>query len=158
MGEMNREEVKKDHSIGAGTGAAAGGLAGAAVGAAAGPVGAAIGAVLGAIGGAKAGDELAEWVNPTDYDDYWQAEYKKAKYYDRNREWEDYAPAYGLAYHAKARYRDRPFDDVESDLERSWETAKGRSRLEWDEARNAVRDGWHWVERKLPGDVDGDGR
>lgn len=152
------EDLKKDHSIGAGSGAAAGAVGGATIGAAAGPIGAAIGAVIGAIGGAKAGDELAELVNPTEYDDYWRENYSKADYYNDDREWDDYAPAYGLGYHARGSYRDRRFDDLEDDLEANWNEFKGESRLKWHEAKDAVRDGWHYVERKIPGDFDGDGR
>ena len=49
-------------------------------------------------------------------------------------------------------------DDIESDLERNWEASKANSRLAWNEARGAVRDGWHHIERNLPGDFDRDGR
>lgn len=151
-------ELKKDHSIGAGTGATAGAMAGALAGAAAGPVGAAIGAVLGGIGGAKAGDAIAEYVNPTEYDDYWRNEFRSASYYNPERTWDDYAPAYGLGYYARDRYRGRRFDDLDDKLEAKWDEIKGESRLAWNEARDAVRDGWHYVERKLPGDFDNDGR
>ena len=122
------------------------------------PLGAAIGALLGAVGGAKAGDEVAEYVNPTEYDDYWRDEHKTRNYYRSDREWNDYAPAYGLGYHARSAYRGRRFEDVEDKLEGMWDKAKTESRLKWAEARDAVRDGWHHVERKLPGDFDGDGR
>ena len=152
------DNLKKDHSIGAGTGATAGAMAGAIAGAAAGPIGAAIGAVLGGVGGAKAGDAVAEYVNPTEFDNYWRDNYTKTNYYDRNNGWDDYAPAYGLGYYARDTYRDRPFDDLDDELGAKWEEIKGDSRLAWNEARDAVRDGWHHVERALPGDFDGDGR
>lgn len=151
-------DVKKDHSIGAGSGAAAGAITGAAIGAAAGPLGAGIGAIVGAIAGAKAGDSIAEVVNPTEYDAHWQNNYKNASYYQADKNWDDYAPAYGLGYHAKGSYRDKSYDSVERDLERNWDKVRGESRLEWNQAKGAVRDGWHHVERALPGDADGDGR
>ena len=103
------DEIKKDHSVGAGTGAAAGAGAGALAGAALGPIGSAIGAVIGGIVGAKAGDEIAEEVNPTEYDAHWQREYQNASYYDDKYNWDDYAPAYGLGYHGKKGYRSQPF-------------------------------------------------
>lgn len=152
------QELKKDHSIGAGTGAAAGAATGAVVGAAGGPIGSTIGAVLGAIAGAKAGDSVAEAVNPTEYDEHWRSEYRNATYYDADRTWDDYAPAYGLGYYGRNYYAGRRYDDVESDLERSWDKVRGESRLAWNDARDAVRDGWHYVERRIPGDADGDGR
>ena len=49
-------------------------------------------------------------------------------------------------------------EDVESDLERNWTSARNDSRLEWNEAKGAVRDGWHHIERAMPGDLDRDGR
>lgn len=152
------KDVKKDHSVGAGTGAVAGAGTGALIGAALGPVGSAIGAVIGGIAGAKAGDSLAEVVNPTEYDAHWQREYKNAAYYNDDYDWRDYAPAYGLGYHGKGGYMDSTFDEAEDDLERTWDKAKGESRLAWNDAKHAVRDGWHHVERAIPGDFDGDGR
>jgi hypothetical protein len=34
----------------------------------------------------------------------------------------------------------------------------GMTRLAWNPARGPVRDGWHHIERALPGDADADGR
>ncbi len=151
-------EIRKDHSLGAGTGAAAGAVTGAAVGAAGGPIGMAVGAVVGGVLGAAAGDSIAEAVNPTEYSDYWQNNYRNANYYVAGREWDDYSPAYKYGYDTYPTYRGRTFNEVESDLERSWDNAKGRSRLAWADAKSAVRDGWHHIERALPGDADRDGR
>ncbi|HSM36031.1 MAG TPA: hypothetical protein VK837_06470 [Longimicrobiales bacterium] len=95
----------------------AGAGTGALVGAALGPVGSAIGAVIGGIAGAKASDEIAEAVNPTEYDAYWHREYKNADYYNADYTWDDYAPAYGLGYHGKRGFADRTFDDVEGDFD-----------------------------------------
>ena len=139
--DHQNNDVKKDHSIGAGTGATAGVVSGALIGAAAGPIGAAVGAVIGGIGGAKAGDAIAEKVNPTEYDDYWATHYKSASYYQPEREWEDYAPAYGVGYHARNNFSESRFEDIEDQLEAKWDQAKCKSRLAWNEARDAVRDG-----------------
>jgi len=151
-------DVKKDHSIGAGTGAVAGAVTGAAVGSAAGPVGTVVGAVTGGVIGAKAGDSIAEAVNPTEYQDHFKNTYRERPYYNASREWNDYEPAYKYGYDTYGQYRGQKFEDVESDLERNWNQAKAKSRLEWNEAKGAVRDGWHHIERKLPGDFDRDGR
>ena len=151
-------EIRKDHSIGAGTGAAAGAVTGATVGAVGGPLGMAVGAVVGGVLGAAAGDSIAEAVNPTEYDSHWRSNYNKSNYYVSGREWNDYSPAYQMGYDTYPKYRGRAFNEVESDLERNWEATKGNSRLAWNEAKSAVRDGWHYIERALPGDADGDGR
>ena len=150
--------VKKDHSIGEGTGAGAGAIAGAAIGSAAGPVGTLVGAVAGAIGGAKAGGAIAEAVNPTTYNEHFQRSYDSADYYVADRDWNDYEPAYKYGYDTYGQYRGQRFEDVEADLERNWEATKANSRLAWNDAKGAVRDGWHYIERAMPGDADGDGR
>jgi len=151
-------DIKKDHSVGEGTGAVAGGLTGAAVGSVAGPVGTVIGAVAGGALGAKAGGGLAEAVNPTEYRNYWESNYRNASYYSAGRDWSDYEPAYKYGYDTYGNHRGQRFEDAEGQLERDWETAKGNSRLAWSEAKGAVRDGWHHIERALPGDFDRDGR
>ena len=151
-------DVKKDHSIGAGTGAVGGAVTGAAVGSAAGPVGTVVGAIAGGVLGAKAGDAIAEAVNPTEYNSYFEKSYRNAPYYSSGREWNDYQPAYRYGYDTYGQYRGQRFEDVEDKLERNWNEAKADSRLAWAEARDAVRDGWHHIERAVPGDADRDGR
>ena len=155
---MELEEQKKDHSIGAGTGAVAGAVAGGAVGSVAGPVGTLVGAAVGAVVGAKAGDEVAEMVNPTTYTQHFERTYTTTPYYESSRNWNDYAPAYEYGYNTYDRYRGKRFEDVENALRADWEATKANSRLAWAEAREAVRDGWHYVERAIPGDFDNDGR
>ena len=153
-------DVKKDHSIGAGTGAVAGAVTGAAVGAVGGPVGSAVGAIAGGVIGAKAGDSVAEAVNPTEYREHFKTEYKKAPYYSSERDWNDYEPAYQYGYDTYGQYRGSRFEDVETDLQRNWDQtrAQSNSQLEWNDAKHAVRDGWHHIERAMPGDADRDGR
>jgi hypothetical protein len=151
-------DVKKDHSLGAGTGAVAGAVTGAAIGSAAGPVGSLVGAVAGGIVGAKAGDSIAEAVNPTEYEDHFKNTYNTREYYKADRDWNDYQPAYRYAYDARTQYTGKSFDTVEPELERDWDTRRGNSRLAWSEAREPVRDGWHHIERAIPGDADRDGR
>jgi len=151
-------DVKKDHSVGAGTGAVTGAIAGAAVGSAGGPVGSVVGAVVGGVIGAKAGDSIAEAVNPTEYTTHFQREYKNVPTYTAGREWNDYEPAYKYGYDTYGEYRGKAFDTVEGDLQRKWGETRYAARLPWDEAKHAVRDGWHYIERAMPGDADRDGR
>lgn len=150
--------VKKDHSIGEGTGAVAGAVAGAAVGSAAGSVGTVVGALAGGALGAKGGGALAEAVNPTAYDAHFEKRYKTAPYYVSGSEWRDYQPAYKYGYDTYGQYAGRKFEEVQDELERGWDATKANSRLAWSEAKGAVRDGWHHIERALPGDFDRDGR
>lgn len=151
-------DIKKDHSIGEGTGAVAGAVAGAAVGSVAGPVGTVVGAIAGGALGAKGGGAIAEAVNPTEYNSYFEKNYTSAPYYVGGSEWRDYQPAYKYGYDTYGQYRGQRFEDVENTLERNWNEAKADSRLAWTEAKGAVRDGWHHIERAMPGDADRDGR
>lgn len=94
-----------------------------------------------------------------DYDKHFQDNFRSAPYYQAERTWDDYGPAYEYGYASKTgTHRDRNFNDSENDLERGWEQTKANSRLAWSEAKEAVRDGWHAIERGLPGDADRDGR
>ena len=151
-------DIKKDHSIGEGTGAVAGAVAGAAVGSMAGPVGTVVGAIAGGALGAKGGGAVAEALNPTEYNNYFEKNYTSAPYYVGGSEWRDYKPAYQYGYDTYGQYRGQRFEDVENTLERNWNEVKADSRLAWSEAKGAVRDGWHHIERAMPGDADGDGR
>ena len=149
------------HPVGTGVGATGGGAAGAAIGGAVGgPVGAAIGLAAGAIAGGLAGKGAAEAVNPTAEDTYWRDNYSSQPYVERSYTYDDYGPAYRVGYEGYARYCDsgKCFDDVEPDLRSSWESTRGKSRLDWERAKMASRSAWDRVERAMPGDADHDGK
>ncbi len=147
------------HPVGVGVGAGLGGAAaGAAAGAVAGPVGTVVGAAIGAVAGGYAGKGVAEQIDPTVEEAYWQDNYRTRPYYESGVAYDEYGPAYRYGWESRQRYQDRRFEDVESDLERDWNRAKGQSHLSWDKAKHATRDAWHRVERAMPGDADGDGR
>jgi hypothetical protein len=132
------------HPVGVGVGAAAGGIAaGAAAGTlAAGPVGTAVGAAVGAVVGGLAGKAVAEHYDPTVEEQYWRSNFDREPYCRRGTSFDDYAPAYRIGGEARGRYGDRSFDDVEDDLAKEYQAARGQSRLEWDDARDATRAAW----------------
>jgi hypothetical protein len=47
------------------------------------------------------------------------------------------------------------FRDVETDLERGWDLAKGESKLAWAQAKQAASDAWHRIECAKPGEAAG---
>ena len=172
---MDRKDERKDanrdpitgapgaHPVGTGLGAAAGGMAaGAAAGSIAGPVGTIAGAIAGAIAGGLAGKGIAEKIDPTLEDAYWRENYTKAKYYSKDYTFDDYGPAYSYGYDAYGRYPGKRFEDIEPELSRDWQRAKGKSRLAWEHAKDATRDSFKRmsdaVERAVPGDSDRDGK
>lgn len=147
------------HPVGTGVGTALGGIAaGAAAGAVAGPVGAVAGAIVGGVVGGLAGKGVAENIDPSVEEAYWEENFASRPYYSEGTAFDEYRPAYRYGVDARRRSDTRTFDEVERDLARDWEQARGRSKLGWDKAKLAARDAWDHVERKLPGDADGDGR
>jgi hypothetical protein len=164
--DLNRDPLSGapgSHPVGTGVGAAAGGIAaGAAVGTTAGPVGTLVGAALGAVAGGLAGKGIAELVDRTDEDAYWQQNYSNRPYHDAAWSYGDYSPAYQYAYNRYDAFGGRPFEEVEPELARDWDQYRGSSRLTWERAKEATRDAWNRlgnaVERAVPGDSDRDGR
>lgn len=164
--DANRDPITGapgSHPVGTGIGAALGGAAaGAATGTVAGPVGTVVGAAVGAVVGGLAGKGVAELVDPTREDAYWRENFKRRPYVNRESTFDDYGPAYGYGVNAYGKYPDRSFEDVEPELSHDWNTVRGKSRLQWKDARNATRDAWDrvsdTVERATPGDSDHDGK
>lgn len=164
----------RSHPIGVGVGAAGGAATGAAIGSVGGPAGTAIGAVVGGIAGALAGRGVAEALNPEEEDAYWRENFAKRPYVAPGGAYDTYQPAYRYGWEATARHQGREFDEIEPDLRRDWDHARGTSALGWDHAKDAVRDAWHRARRgaatsldteeedrnrrESPGDADRDGR
>jgi hypothetical protein len=158
---LDTPDREHDAATGALTGGAVGGVAGgvatgAMAGGVAGPVGAAVGAAAGAGLGAAAGA-----ARDRDDDGYWRDNWGSRPYVRNDATYDDYSPAYRYGAEAHTRYPGQHFDDIEPDLERDWQGARGTSSLEWEHARHASRDAWQRVkdgaERAMPGDSDGDG-
>lgn len=138
------------HPVGVGVGGAAGGAAaGALAGTMFGPIGTLVGAAAGVIAGAAIGKGVAERIDPTGEAEYWREEHRNRPYYKPDYDYDrDYAAAYGLGLSAREADLDRSWEDVEHTLSRDWDsTARGDSRLAWDEAREAVRDAWDRTDR-----------
>jgi hypothetical protein len=94
--------------------------------------------VIGGLGG-KA---VAEHFDPTVEEQHWRGNYEREPYYQRGMTFDDYAPAYRVGGEARGRYGDASFDDVEDELASDYERARGKSRLEWGDARDASRAAW----------------
>jgi hypothetical protein len=165
-GSANRDPITGapgSHPVGTGLGAAAGGMAaGAAAGTVAGPVGTVVGAAIGAVAGGLAGKGIAEKIDPTIEEAYWRENYVSRPYVNKSYSYDDYGPAYMYGVDNYSRYQGRKFEDIESDLGRDWQRAKGKSRLAWEDAKHATKDAFHrvsdTVERAVPGDSDRDGK
>jgi len=146
-GTPNRDPLTGEpgaHPVGVGVGAVAGGAAaGAAVGTVAGPIGTGIGAAVGAVVGAFGGKAVAEAIDPTEEQAYWRENYASRDYVHPARSFDDYAPAYD--YGVRRFEAGRDFDDAEPDLAGDWDNVRGKSDLEWNDARPAARDAWERI-------------
>lgn len=164
-GDANRDPLTGaagSHPVGTGVGAALGGVAaGAVAGTVAGPVGTVIGAAVGAVMGGLAGKGVAELIDPTAEEAYWRDNHA-SRPYASGAGYDEYAPAYRYGVDSYTRQPGRKFEDVEPELARDWDQARGSSSLEWDRAKHATRDAWNrvsdTVERAIPGDSDRDGK
>jgi len=134
------------HPIGTGIGAAGGAAAGAAIGALAGPVGVALGGAIGAVAGGLSGKAVAESIDPTVEADYWREHYTREPYYEKEKDFADYGPAYQMSV---ARYRaDATFEEDEPLMASEWDNRKESSTLHWLQARAAAKAGWDRLHRR----------
>ena len=145
--DLNRDPITDApgaHPVGTGIGAIGGAIAGATAGVIGGPVGVAVGGVVGAVVGGLAGNAAGEAVNPTAEEAYWRDNYSRESYYEKGREFDEYAPAYRLGVTGRTRYQD--WDAAEPTLASEWETARGGSSLSWPQAKHASRAAWNRVD------------
>lgn len=79
-----------------------------------------------------------------EYEEDFRSHYDE-QYAAENARYEDYVPAYryGAEIGQDTRYRDRPWDDVEPEARRHWETTSPDST--WERFKLAVRHGWERV-------------
>jgi hypothetical protein len=160
--DANRDPITGEpgsHPVGTGVGSAGGAAVGAAIGAPFGPLGLLIGGTIGAVAGGAAGHAAGERIDPTYETEYWRNEHRNRPYYDQSFDYDnDYAPAYRYGVESRERHRDRTWDDrLENDLSTDWEGgAKGKSRLKWEQAKQAARDAWNRTDTsyKAYGDTD----
>ena len=79
-------------------------------------------------------------------DAYWRTNYRNRPYASAaNRDYDYYRPGYRYGYDAADRYRDRSWNDVESDLQRDWNSYEHRGSSTWEQMKDAVRDAWDRV-------------
>jgi hypothetical protein len=74
--------------------------------------------------------------------DYWRERFSAEPYYDQSQFFDDYEPAYQLGHYSRADDIIRAYEEVEAELETRWAQERGKSKLTWAQARNAVRRGW----------------
>jgi hypothetical protein len=83
-------------------------------------------------------------INPTAEEAYWRESFRSEPYYRAEFSYEDYGPAYRVGYTGPVR-RHGEFDELEGQLKDDFQRVRGRSRLRWEEAREATRAAWRRV-------------
>ena len=151
-GDANLDPISGEpgaHPIGTGAGAAAAGAAGAAIGAVGGPVGIVAGTVIGAVAGGLAGKGVAESLDPTNEEGYWQANHASGLFGNYGG-YERYSAAYRTGYEGFNRHgADKDYADVEDDLKTSYEQSKDKMSVSWDTAKHAAREAYERARRSV---------
>ena len=128
------------HPIGTGVGAAGAGAIGAAIGAVGGPVGVVAGTAIGAVVGGLAGKSVAEQIDPTNEDGYWQAHHAR-QVYGNHGSYDRYKMAYRTGYEGVMRHgAEKSYFDVEDDLKAAYEKTKEQGGVTWEHAKHATRE------------------
>ena len=159
--KIREERIVKDeddsaHEGGGAVGMTAGGVAGGIAGGvaatvataatiggiAAGPLGVVAGAAIGGALGGKAGEAIARAVNPTAEEQYWETNFSNRPYVTSDSDFETYRPAYRYGVDSFTQYNGRRFEEVEPELRSNWAQARGKSSLDWDQARGATADAY----------------
>ncbi len=87
-------------------------------------------------------------INPTAEDAYWRQAFCDEPYHQTGLGFDDYSPAYRVGYTGPLR-RNGTFEALEPQLQQDWNQVKGRSRLPWPQARQAMRAAWERVAEPL---------
>jgi len=77
-------------------------------------------------------------------DRYWRQNYS-SRPYAKASDYDTLAPGYRYGYESAGKYKGRAWSDVESDLERDWNSYSYRGKSTWQQVKDAVRDGWDRV-------------
>ncbi len=107
----------------------------------------------GAAAGAIMGRSAAEPTNATLEHQFWRNEFGKRPYVTQGSLYDQYAPAFQYGWESQAAFapKGRTFDEAEPELRRDWGTRCGKSKLSWENAKEATRDAWSRVEKQSAG-------
>lgn len=137
---------KTGDEIGEAAGGVSGVITGAALGSLGGPIGTIIGGIAGAIGGWWAGKEISEAARSyTDGDDtYYRDHFEHSDARVADQTYGSVQPAYQLGHVAGQNpdYRGKPFESVEPDLRRGWDSSTSAAHGDWEKVRGYARDAY----------------
>ncbi len=99
-------------------------------------------------GGDQMNEDPINELDPVVEHGFWRSTYYSRPYVRAGVSYEEYAPAYQYGWEARVFYDPRLFAEVELILIRDWAAHRGKSTLNWDTARQAVRDSWNRIDRR----------
>jgi hypothetical protein len=71
---------------------------------------------------------------------YWREHHASEPYFDGAQfAFEDYLPAWQTGWEGRMKYAGRSFDDAMRELQQDFNWNRGKSRLLWEQARDAVK-------------------
>ena len=82
--------------------------------------------------------------------EFWRGSYRTRPYARADRDYDYYEPAYRYGFESADLHHGKAWGDVESDLERGWDSYKLRGHLAWMDIKEAVRDAWDRVTTRRP--------
>lgn len=94
-------------------------------------------------GGASGNATSSDWARE---DTYWRQNYSSRPYSNENQDYGTYQPAYryGVNTANDPSNASRRFEDLDQrQLESGWNQSRGNSTLEWNQARDAIRDSYN---------------
>jgi hypothetical protein len=102
-------------------------------------------------GGLAAGEDL----DPVAEGDYWRENFRRRPYYEAQREYSDYEPAYRYGWERAglSEYRNRGFEEIEIELRDEWEEFRDDSLPAWEQARGPARDAFERAKNKSKADI-----
>jgi hypothetical protein len=97
-------------------------------------------------GGLAAGEDL----DPVAEGDYWRENFRRSPYYEATKPYEHYEASYQLGWESGSRddFENRSFDEVESELEETWDARRSSESPRWEEIREAARHAFGRSRRK----------
>lgn len=93
---------------------------------------------------ARAADSvIADWDTESTY---WEDNYLSRPYYQQGTSYSNYEPAYEYGVNSYNKYNGKPFETLNnSELQSGWNDIRGESTLDWNHARDAMRDSYNRI-------------
>jgi len=97
---------------------------------------------------AGTGSYVAAGSDWTEDENFWRTNYASRPYASSDEGFEVYRSAYHYGHDAARQNRNRPWDEMEAQLRKGWQTFENGGERAWDHIKGAVHDAWDRVARR----------